>query len=111
MNRPTADLNLRAKNYTLLDAPRTRESLVYGKVCVDLMATVRGPLDALVMRGNMNLLSNTDVTYVMTDSPLTVQDRLDGLVTFTSFPTRPLSGRPRYRRCRWAEWIWLYRFT
>lgn len=85
MSRPTADLNLRAKNYTLLDAPRTRESLVYGKVCVDLMATVRGPLDALVMRGNMNLLSNTDVTYVMTDSPLTVQDRLDGLVTFTSF--------------------------
>ncbi len=85
MNRPTADLNLLAKNYTLLDAPRTRESMVYGKVCVDLMATVRGPLDALVMRGNMNLLSNTNVTYVMTDSPLTVQDRLDGLVTFTSF--------------------------
>lgn len=85
LNRPTANLNLKAQNYTLLDAPRTRESLVYGKVFVDLMATVRGPLDALVMRGNMNLLGNTDVTYVMTDSPLTVEDRLDGLVTFTSF--------------------------
>ena len=31
MERPTANLNLLAENYTLLDAPRTRESLVYGK--------------------------------------------------------------------------------
>lgn len=37
------------------------------------------------MRGNMNLLGNTDVTYVLTDSPLTVEDRLGELVTFTSF--------------------------
>lgn len=85
LKKPTADLKLLAENYTLLDAPRTRESMVYGKVFVDLNATIRGPLDALVMRGNMNLLGNTDVTYVLTDSPLTVEDRLDGLVTFTSF--------------------------
>lgn len=85
MERPTANLNLLAENYTLLDAPRTRESMVYGKVFVDLRAVVRGPLDGLTMRGNMNLLGNTNVTYVLTDSPLTVEDRLDGLVTFTSF--------------------------
>ena len=85
LERPTANLKLLAENYTLLDAPRTRESLIYGKVFVDLNATVRGPLDALTMRGNMNLLGNTDVTYVLTDSPLTVEDRLEGLVTFTSF--------------------------
>ena len=40
----------------MLDAPRTRASLVYGKVFVDLHATVKGPLDGLTMRGNMNLL-------------------------------------------------------
>ena len=85
LERPTADLKLLAENYTLLDAPRTRESLIYGKIFVDLNATVRGPLDALTMRGNMNLLGNTDVTYVLTDSPLTVEDRLEGLVIFTSF--------------------------
>ena len=85
LERPTADLKLLAENYTLLDAPRTCESLIYGKIFVDLNATVRGPLDALTMRGNMNLLGNTDVTYVLTDSPLTVEDRLEGLVTFTSF--------------------------
>lgn len=85
MQRPTANLALRAQNYTLLDAPRTRESILYGKIFVDLNATVRGPLDGLTMRGNMNLLGNTDVTYVLTDSPLTVEDRLGELVTFTSF--------------------------
>ncbi|MFA6745267.1 MAG: translocation/assembly module TamB domain-containing protein, partial [Bacteroides graminisolvens] len=85
LSRPTADLTLKASNYTLLDAPRTKESLVYGKVFVDMNTTVRGPLDALVMRGNMNVLGNTDVTYVLKDSPLTVQDRLGDLVTFTSF--------------------------
>ena len=85
MSRPMANLKLFAENYTLLNAKRTRESLVYGKVFVDLDATVRGPLDGLLMRGNVNLLGNTDVTYVLTDSPLTVQDRLSDLVTFTSF--------------------------
>lgn len=85
MGRPMANLKLFAENYTLLNAKRTKESMVYGKVFVDLDATVRGPLDGLMMRGNVNLLGNTDVTYVLTDSPLTVQDRLSDLVTFTSF--------------------------
>lgn len=37
------------------------------------------------MRGNISLLGNVDVLYILTDSPLTVQDRLGSLVTFTSF--------------------------
>lgn len=82
---PRVNLSMLAENYMLLNAPRTKESLVYGKVFVDFNATVRGPVNALVMRGNMNLLGNTDVTYVLMDSPLTVQDRLGDLVTFTSF--------------------------
>lgn len=85
LNRPLANLDMHAENYTLLNAKRTKESLVYGKVLVDFKSTVRGPLNELVMRGNVNLLSSTDVTYVYTDSPLSVQDRLSDLVTFTSF--------------------------
>ena len=45
MSRPMANLNMLAQNYTLLDAKRTRESLVYGKVFADFRATVKGPLD------------------------------------------------------------------
>ena len=47
MSRPMANLNMLAQNYTLLDAKRTRESLVYGKVFADFRATVKGPLDVM----------------------------------------------------------------
>ncbi|MCC8186118.1 MAG: translocation/assembly module TamB [Bacteroides sp.] len=82
---PVTNLNLQARNFTLLDASRTRESLIYGKVVMDLTGTLRGPVDALNLRGSVNILGNTDVTYVLLDSPLTVQDRLGDLVTFVSF--------------------------
>lgn len=80
-----ADLTLSANNMELLNVKRNKESLVYGKVYVDLSSTVRGPLDALVMRGNLDLLGTTNVTYVLKDSPLTVQDRLSDIVTFVNF--------------------------
>lgn len=85
LNRPTANLDLAANNYTLLDVPKVKGSLYYGKVFVDLDARIRGPLDGLRMRGSMNVLGNTNATYVMADTPLAVEDRMDGLVTFTSF--------------------------
>lgn len=103
LSRMTADLRLTAANMQLFDVKRNNESLVYGKMFVNMDATARGPLEALVMRGNLQLLGGTNVTYVLKDSPLTVQDRLSGLVTFTSFndtlrrsrsvePPMPLGG-------------------
>lgn len=80
-----ADLTMSANNLQLLDVKRNNESLVYGKLFVNMNSTLKGPLNALQMRGNLRVLGNTDVTYVMVESPLTVQDRLDGLVTFVSF--------------------------
>jgi len=80
-----ADLKLSAKNYQLFNATRTKESLVYGKLFADINSTVRGPLDALIMRGNMRILGTTDATYVLKDSPLTVQDRLGDMVSFVNF--------------------------
>lgn len=82
----TADLRLMAQNYELINAPKSRESMLYGKVYVDVFARVKGALDAPQVRGNINLLGNTNVTYVMGDSPLTAaQDRLGELVTFANF--------------------------
>jgi len=93
LSNPSAVLSLHADKYTLLDAPKTRESLLFGKIFVDMNATVRGPLSGLVMRGQMNVLGDTNATYVMANSPLTVEDRLDGLVTFVSFNDTLSSGR------------------
>jgi len=96
MSAMTADLALGARNMQLLSTKRTKNSLVYGKVFVNLSSSIRGPLNALVMRGDLDLLGGTNVTYVLQDSPLTVQDRLSGLVTFTSFDEDTLlRRRPR----------------
>lgn len=92
LSRMTADLKMTAQNMQVLDARRTKESVVYGKLFMDFNTTIKGPLNKLMVRGNANLLGGTDVGYVYTDSQLTVQDRMDGLVTFTSFAdtlTRP----------------------
>ena len=84
-SRMTADLNLSARDMQVLDAKRTNESIVYGKLFANLSSTVKGPLNALAVRGNMQVLGGTNATYVMIESPLTVQDRLKDLVTFTAF--------------------------
>ncbi|NDV64047.1 translocation/assembly module TamB domain-containing protein [Bacteroides sp. 224] len=80
-----ANLTLTARNYPLLNVKRSNISELYGRVYVDLNSTLRGPLESLMMRGNLNILSSTNVTYVLKDSPLTVQDRLGDLVEFASF--------------------------
>ncbi|MDR0349067.1 MAG: translocation/assembly module TamB domain-containing protein [Tannerella sp.] len=85
MAKGTADLTLTAKNMQLLDAKKEDENLVYGKLFVDLNSTVKGPLDGLTMRGNLHLLGGTDMSYILRESPLTVQNRMAGLVTFTYF--------------------------
>ena len=74
-----------AKNYELINASRTQKALTYGKVYVDVNTSLTGTLDDLVLRGQLNVLGNTDVTYMLTDSPLTVEDRLSELVTFVNF--------------------------
>lgn len=90
----TTDLKLNASNYELISTPRTKESLVYGKLFVNFDASVKGPFEALVMRGNVNLQGNTDITYILKDSPLTVQDRLGDLVTFVNFADTTQTAPP-----------------
>ena len=79
---------------------RIRESMVYAN------STVKGPLDALIMRGDLQLLGGTNVTYVMQESPLTAQDRLTDLVNFTDFSDnrrRPADSSPEYLAIR-VDW-------
>mgnify|MGYP000249505416 CR=1 FL=1 len=103
MANMTLDLQMNASNFEVFNAKRTKESLVYGKLNVDFNSRVKGRVDALVVRGNMNILGSSDFTYILKDSPLTVEDRLGETVTFVNFndttdirkrqiPTIPLGG-------------------
>lgn len=79
------NLKMDANNFELLNAKQTKQSLVYGKLYVDFHSTLKGTPDNMNIRGNMNILGNSNFTYILQDSPLTVEDRLEETVTFTNF--------------------------
>jgi len=85
MEKMLVDLRMKTNNYELMNAPKRRKAMTYGKIYVDVDATLKGPVDELQMRGNMNVLGKTDFTYVLTDSPLMVTDRLGDMVEFVNF--------------------------
>lgn len=85
MDRITLDAGIKSVNFELINAPRSKQAAAYGKVYVDVNTTLKGTLDNLAVRGRLNVLGNTDVTYVLKDSPLTVENRLSDLVEFVDF--------------------------
>lgn len=85
LKRVLINTSMTAKNFELINAKRTQKSLAYGKVFVDVNTTLRGTLEELKLTGRLNVLGNTDFTYVLTDSPLSVEDQLADLVEFVDF--------------------------
>ena len=52
---------------------------------VNFFGRMNGLVSNLKMRGKLDVLGNTDVVYVLRDSPLTTDTQLDDLVKFTNF--------------------------
>lgn len=93
------NLDMKAKNFALIHTKRQSESLIYGKVYSDFTGSVRGTLNNMIVRGNLDILGSTDVTYLLMNSPLSVTDELSGLVTFMDFAdtialTKPIAAEP-----------------
>ena len=88
------DFRLRASDFELINARRNNNSLVYGKVLADFDGSAQGTLSNMIVRGNLDVLSGTDATYLLSNSPLTVEDRLSDLVTFVSFEDSTASVAP-----------------
>ena len=82
----TMNFDLFANDFELINSKQKRESTVFGKAYVNFDGTLRGGTrNGINMRGNLDILPNTDMTYILRDSPLTVDNQLDGLVKFVSF--------------------------
>ena len=79
------DLKMAARNFEVFNAKKNRTSMVYGKMYIDLNTTIKGTPDAVSVRGSANILGSSDFTYVLRESPLTVEDRLTETVTFVNF--------------------------
>jgi len=78
-------MRMRANDYLLIDSKKTSRSVAYGKAYVNFFGNVNGDFDNLSMRGKLDVLGKTDMTYVLTSSPLNTDDQLKDLVTFKDF--------------------------
>ncbi|MCQ2095778.1 MAG: translocation/assembly module TamB [Bacteroidaceae bacterium] len=89
INNPWVNLSLTGRDVNLIDAPKTRQAELYGKVHGDLMIRARGNADALSVMGRVKLLNTSDVTYLMKNTALSMGYRLDDIVTFVDFSLPP----------------------
>ena len=78
-------MRMRASNFLLIDSKQQSKSVAWGKAFVNFFARMQGPIESLNMRGRLDVLGSTDMTYMLLDSPLSTDTRLDELVKFTDF--------------------------
>ena len=95
-DRIMMDLRMRARNLLLINAKQEAGSIAWGKAFVNFFARMQGPLEQLNVRGRLDLLGSTDMYYMLLDSPLSTDNRLDELVKFTDFSdsTQTVVTRP-----------------
>ncbi|MBO5698758.1 MAG: translocation/assembly module TamB domain-containing protein [Bacteroidaceae bacterium] len=79
------DFNIKGKNFELINTKRQYNSVAFGKLFVDVDCTLRGNTENIVVRGDFDVLNRTNLTYILRDSPLTVENQLEGLVEFVDF--------------------------
>ena len=84
-NHIKIDLRMRAQNLLLINAKEEPGAIAWGKAYVNFATRIQGPLDQMRMRGRVDLLGSTDMSYLLLDSPLSDDNRLNELVKFTDF--------------------------
>ena len=85
LDRIMVDLKMRARDYQIIGEKENNKSVAYGKAYVNIDGTIKGLIDNLVMKGKLDVLGKTDMGYILRDSPITTDNRLDELVRFRDF--------------------------
>lgn len=80
------DLALSGRNVVLVDNDRRARSDIFGKLAVNLDATVRGSMKRLSIGANLSILSSTNITYVLgTDASTLERQNTTDVVKFVQF--------------------------
>ena len=82
-------LSLNGRNFKLIEAQPTRNSLLYGDMYGDFFTRVIGSTKDLTVRGLVRVLPTTNITYIMSETALYQTDRLEDIVTFVDFDAPP----------------------
>lgn len=91
------NLSLYGNNFAVFDTQRTRKSALFGTLYGDFFTRITGTTNDLKIRGMINVLKSTNITYIMTNTPLSVDYRLGDIVTFVDFsqPSDSTQRTPR----------------
>ena len=82
-------LSLMGRNFHVIEAKPAAKSLLYGDMYGDFFVRVLGSTQDMTVRGMVRVLPTTNITYVLTDTPLYQTDRLEDIVTFIDFNAPP----------------------
>ena len=85
MDNILLDLSAKAKNFQIINAERTKSNVLYGKVYADINTTIKGSTNFMIIKGDLDILKNTNMTYVMKEGMITESEWLNGLVEFVDF--------------------------
>ena len=77
------NLRMKAENFLLIDAKEEPKSEAYGQAFVNFYCGIRGELAKLNIMGRLDVLPTTNLNYILKDSPITTDNRLNELVKFT----------------------------
>lgn len=76
---------MRARNFELIDSKQTARSEAFGKAFVNFFGFISGPVANMSMRGRLEVLGSTDMTYILRDNELSTENSMEGLVEFRDF--------------------------
>lgn len=80
------DLSLGGRNVILVNNDRRARSDIFGKLAVNLDASVRGTMRMMKVNANLSILSSTDITYVLGTDPAELQrQNTTDVVKFVQF--------------------------
>lgn len=91
-------LSLRGKEFKLIEAKRSKKKVLFGDMYADFFARAVGTTKDLTVRGIINVLPATNITYIMSETPLYQGDRLEDIVTFVDFDQPPPSEEQRVKK-------------
>ncbi|MCT8340236.1 translocation/assembly module TamB domain-containing protein [Flavobacteriaceae bacterium TK19130] len=80
---PTFDLSIKAKDFQLIDATEEDNDMIYGKANISADATVKGDMVLPIIKGELTVSPDTDITYVLPSATVNVEER-DGVVQFVN---------------------------
>ena len=80
-----ANLRVDGDEVELIDSKQSRGQMVYGRLITSPHITLRGNVSKPVIRGSLNILGGTNLTYVYAGSALKATDNMAGVVVFKDF--------------------------